>query len=413
MLIDHAFIADVPTAEKLVLLFLASRANAVGVGAWDRALLERATGYKRRSVQRLLKSLRDAGLLVDIGHDWYRLDLRPTVLPRKELQPHQELTLPPGDELPDPPAPGSIMTLAECAAAEGGQAAAGFEHEAQAAGEMIAAKMLDASDYLMDQLAAFESRFAAQIDRLAMLHVEHSAPAPEPPPDPVKESELYRRLAALGVDEAEAYRLAQAELEQLAAAAVTAPESDTIPPDPPAERELPTGMARDPDIGMRYTDSAAGRALRIAHLLEGQDRELSAVDLKAWAELEAGENQHSIDGEVPAFEQLYPAIAAAARQHAGRMTFAQFIAPEPIADGRAPWDMDPAPTPDEDAVLAAEVQKMLGELNAANDPRCAVQPRTVETLEDGTKRTETMLGYYRRVRGKWQQRRKLKEMGVI
>ena len=71
-LVEWAFVRDLPTAEKLVLVYLAHNANSVGLGLMDRGALERATGYKKRSIQRLLKSLRDDAHLEDIG-PWFRI----------------------------------------------------------------------------------------------------------------------------------------------------------------------------------------------------------------------------------------------------------------------------------------------------------------------------------------------------
>src|SRR5690606_39258549 len=107
---------------------------------------------------------------------------------------------------------------------------------------------------------------------------------------------------------------------------------------PDTESDATPAADREP-TSYHYSDTWLGRMRRVYDILEppldepGEDppREL----VIAWQELEAGENRHTVKGETDAFELLYPAIVAAARRQAGRMTFAQFIDPKAVAEGRA------------------------------------------------------------------------------
>jgi len=399
--VEHALELPIPHAEKLVLVYLASRANFVGVGAWDRDELERALGYKRRSAQRLLKSLRDRGILSDIGEAWYEL--------RDPEHPERFHASEHTDQLPEtPPAPGGRpMTLREIMDDEDGGAPV---IDGREVGDQIAQHVIDAADYLVDQLNTFEQRFAGHIDRFAMLHVERGiAEPPGPPPDPVRESERYREMIAGGIDEATAYSVAE-KLLQIEAVQPGATEPQT-PPDRPGATN---GQTPTPVTGRAYPDTPAGRCQRVADILAGGERTepLTDRELAAWQELEASENKHSVKGEISAFEQLYPAIVSAARANPG-MGLEAFAEVQAALEGRAPWDRDPAPSRMEDSTLEAEIQTMLAELDQANDPRCVVQPRITETAEDGSKRQETIDGYHRRVSAVYKQMQRLKAMGAM
>jgi hypothetical protein len=165
--------------------------------------------------------------------------------------------------------------------------------------------------------------------------------------------------------------------------------------------------------GGRYPDTPHGRLQRVADILAGEPTETTAPQLIIWESLEAAENKHSKEGEATAFELLYPAIVEAARRYCGRMTLAEFTDPKAVGECRAPWDLDPKPTPAEDATLAVEIAAMLGDLAATRDPRCEVQGRTTEKGDDGVVRQETMLGYHRRVKAKWNEMKKLQQMGAL
>lgn len=400
--IEWAFAQAIGTPEKLVLVYLASRVNAAGVGLSDRPDLERATGYKPRSVQRLLKMLRERHLLEDAG-PWYQLLSTEGVAVDVSTLPAPTLEQIAGHFH------GCGPQLDEAALE---QLRLRPPIDENAIGEAIANHITDAAEYLSDQLQAFERRFAQQIDRFALLNVEQAAPEPPPPPDPVTENPLYRQLLETGLPESRAYALSKADLEL----------DEQAPPEPMPEpatiaHEAAPGPPGDADgvVGVAYDDEPAGRFERIRDLLAGQPV-LTApppAALAAWQTLEREENRHTVKGEVEAFLLLYPAIVTAARRCAGRMTLEQFLDPQAIAEGRAPWDLDPAPTPAEDAELEADIGRMLGELAQANDPRCQVGPRTVETKADGSKVRETMLGYHRRVLAKYREMQKLKEMGVL
>ncbi len=365
--IEWAFAADVPHAEKLVLVWLASRANAVGVGLWDRERLEAATGYSRRSTQRILKALRDADLVAEAG-DWYVLNLGNGVV-AGPLPERDDLVLAPGPAIPmREPGAVDIDWLLETLASA-------------------------AADAVNDQLASFETRLER---RLAMVHVEHMPPEPPPPPDPVLEDPRFQQLIDMGFSEEAAYANVERLLEQ--GDPVPGPES------PPLARPASASEANGSGEG-HYPDSPLGRLQRVSDTLGSPVTDAARAQ---WRALEAEENKYSVKGEVPAFEQLYPAIVGAARRAAGSMTLEGFLAADP-----PPWDTDPAPAPAEDAALQAEIESMLAELGAVNDPRATVQPRTVETGDDGVRRTEPIVAYHRRVRAKYDQVKHLQSMGVI
>lgn len=383
--IERAFTANVPTSEKLILVYLAIGANRAGVGLWNRPELQRFTGYERRSVQRLLKALRDAKLLEDHG-DWYVLT-------------HAEAVPAPIDTLP---ASGSLSTASPAGGPENrsGQLS---QEDLEQAGEALAQRLLDASDYLVDQLNNFEARLAQTLTRtIIALPTELAAPPP-PLPDPVKEHPLYTQLITL-LPEQEARQAVLARMEREREG-----EASTASLCGPAE------LSRETRDAVNDFETPGGRFLRVWGVLHDKppDPDKTADLLHQWLSLEAEENKHTVRGETAAFELLYPAIVEAAKERRGKMTMREFLDLKAIAEGRAPWDLDPAPTLIEDATLEAQVRQMLGELNQANDPRCQVHPRTVERGEDGKTYTESIVGYHRRVLGKYREMQKLKQMGVI
>lgn len=402
---DWAWMQALPTPEKLVLVYLAERVNTAGIGLWDRAELEAQTGYKPRSVQRLLKVLRDEKRVEDRG-PWYQLG--------NAWQPD--------GPLPDPQETAAVrhgrpMTLQAIADAEGGGELRAPIDEAEI-GEAIAARITDAADYLGEQLATVLHKFSGEIDRLAMLHMEQreflERPPADPPPaplDPVKENPLYRQLLDQGLPEEWAYRLSREHLELAAAVDDRGKGKGEIAHQ---AQPAPAGDAQAPGA-QPYADTPAGRCERVKDALTGPDnrRPPTAEELDAWQYLEQLENRFTVTGEVDGFLLVYPAIVAAAQREAGRMTLLEFIEPTAVDAGQAPWDQDPDPTPDADEHLEREVARMRAELEQANDPRCQVQGRTIERKDDGSTVQETMLGYYRRVLAKYREMQKLREMGVL
>lgn len=419
--LEWAFAAPIPHAEKLVLCYLANEVSNAWIGAWDRPAMGEALRYKRRSMQRLIKSLRDRGYLADVGDHWYRLAPEAAEIASTSTEAVAELE----QQRPtcechgvvDCPAQhgGRPMTLREVADDEGGLL---DRDELERAAELLSGRMIDAADYTVDQLNAFEARFGQLLgratlglqDRLdqflaALGEVAHAAP----PPDPVREDPVFKQLVASGTDEAEAYLVVQALLERRAQQGHT-PNRDKAPPAQTAPNAPGAAIP-----SKAYADTAEGRFLRVWDVLHDQapTPEALADLLPLWQDVEDGENRHTVEGETEAFLLLYPAIVEAARRYRGRAPMRDFLDPKAIAQGRAPWDRDPSPAPAEDAALQAEIQLMLAELEQAHDPRCTVGPRTTEKGDDGVMRTETVVAYYRRVKAKHSEMRKLKAMGVI
>lgn len=399
-LIDWALGAEIKTSEKLVLVYLARHANTAGIGGWNRDELDHKIGFERRTIQRLLKSLRDQNLLIDHGA-WYGLNLPD----RHEAldQPFDKEVI---DELPDELVSGdNIYSRPEDVA--------GFKPgmpqiDGDKIGELIAGHMVDASEYLMDQLSNFEARFAKEIERMALLHVERAplAPPPPPPPHPVLSSAAYIAMIAAGLPEKEAYKAVETMLAGKQLLDDDATADDAKAEAPPVLEEVGPGL-------IIYEDTPKGRASRIMHALEGSIERLTEAHLAAWQLLEATENKHTVAGEVAAFELIYPAIVDAARTKQGQMTFEQFMEPEAIEQSRAPWDQDPDPNPMEDVVLEAEISTMLAELGLQHDPRCEVQPRVTEIGADGSHLIESISTYHRRVQAVYQQMQRLTAMGAM
>lgn len=376
--LERAFACQIPHAEKLVLVYLASQASAAGVGRLNRGALERATGYKKRSTQRLLKSLRDAKLLENEG-DWY-------IVCPGEL----------GGEVPSAvDMPNRIMTIDEVAADESERSSA--DDGIPAAADVVAERMIDAAQYLLDQLDNFESRLSSELARFVsaafrLTEAAESFEAPAPP-DPIANDPRYSQLIDMGLDPAKARETVQALLNDEL--------DENRKPDPIVERNASNGE--------QYPDSPSGRLLRILDILDGQ---MTDQLLARWSIIEGDENRHTVKGEAPAFELLYPAIVEAARRNAGKMTIEEFLDADKIKACRAPWDEDPEPTAMEDPTLEAEISTMLAEIEAAAHPNCQVQPRVRERGDDGVERTETIIGYHRRVSQVYRQLKRMQAMGA-
>ena len=410
-MIEWAFEQQLPTAEKIVLVWLARNANSAGVGLMARDALEKATGYKKRSAQRLLKSLRDSQHLVEHGI-WYAIGNAGlgTIARDGELA-----------QLPDAV---TLSPAAEGAAADEDEAwkratAALAAHapvepiNADAIGEAIAKHVADAGEFMLDQLQNFEVRLASQLTQLALLHVEHN-PTLAPPPDPVIENPLYGQLIESGMGEARAYKLSETDL-------AIGEDLDSETP-PVASDGGPIEYKELFDAG--YADDAVGRYERIVDILHGaQASEYGGIErhLK-WQELETVENKHSKSGEIEAFLLLYPAIVAAAKANVGKLSIDEFLDPhvesrpgfkQAVTHGIYVWDQEIDPLDKDDPACLAEIAVMLAELEQAHDPRCEVHARTSEEGEDGVVRQETVLGYYRRVKAKHYDMIKLRTMGVL
>ena len=395
-IIEWAFDQEVPTAEKLVLVYLAFNASSEGIGHLDRVNLASSTGYKNRSIQRLLKSLRDSGHLRNHGI-WYVLgdinqDKKFEALEHLPEQPVQIVnstdTVPVSTSIP-------VDTDAI----------------AQAVG-----------DHVIDQFANFEHRINESLARLATFHVEHE-PEPEPP-DPVIENPLYDQLLGGGMAITRAYALSKADLEM---------GEDTGPPvgdaDGTALRSAWADLKMGKDTGHMpdyqqvfvdagedgYADDEPGRYERILDILHGSDAgDADGNALRsAWALIELQENKHTVKGEQAAFLLLYPQIVAAAKANVGKLSISDFCNAKRAAQGGAPWDQELSPVDKDDPALELEIGVMLAEIDATGNLQCQVQPRTTEKRDDGTVVQETLLGFHRRVRAKHNQMLQLKEMEIV
>lgn len=373
-MIEWAFEQDIPHASKLVLVYLAANASAEGVGRMDRATLMKATGYKVRSVQRILQALRNNELLTDIGGPWYRVGTVAPDLLANEI-----------GELPEPLGEHEAWTKAYSAA----QARNHAEELAQTVG-----------DYVIDQFANFETRIMQHIDRLAVFHVEQEL---EVPPDPVIDNPLYEQLIDSGMAGARAYALSQADLEM-------GEELDNEAPSVTSDEYIDADGYVD-----EYPDDRPGRLARIADILHGSDAaEFHDVSTAAmWEELEVAENKHTVKGEQDAFLLLYPQIVAAAKANVGKLSLSEFCNVKAAAHYEAPWHRELSPPDKDDPAFEVEIEVMLAELEATGNQQCQVQPRTTETADDGSIVQETLLGFHRRVKAKHNQMLHLKEMEII
>lgn len=377
--IQWAFARSLGTGEKLVLVYLASLVSAAGVGRMDRAALAAATDYEPRSLQRLLKTLRDTGLLRE-QDGWFSLvfshDTPFTEVPPADLQPG-------------------------AAALPAGATADLSPDEIEAAGEAIARHMTEAADAHLVRFNDVSLRLLMGIEKIAQAARVWEASVADavapPPPDPVRESVHFRAFMSGGVlTESEAYELAKKRLE--------AEGLPTIEPAAPVSlAPKPKQQAVDRKV---YMDTALGRFERVRDILDPAGAEPWADAMSIWTRLEASENKHTVEGETDAFELLYPAIVMGARRWAGKMTLAQFLDEKAIAANRAPWDFAPA-VANNDVEIQAELGAMLDELERVGHPMAQAPPRTVEGSL-----TESLAAYHLRVKRVHQQLKKLQEMGV-
>ncbi len=368
-MIEWAFEQDIPHASKLVLVYLAANASAEGVGRMNRKDLMQATGYKTRSIQRLLKDLRNAGYLEIVG-PWY---LCGDMAPRKLDGESAKLLAKEIGQLPD--------ALAALKAPDVRQ------FPPPVAAEAIAHIV---GDYVVDQLASFEARIGQRLDAFAVFHVEQEI---KPPPDPVIENPLYEQLIDSGMERPRAYALSERDLEM------------------GEELDNEAAPVSDED----YPDSIVGRFERIVDILHGADASEMATssNFDGWERIEEAENKYTVKGEPAAFLLLYPAIVDAARAGVGKYTISDFCDPKRAESGDAPWDKEINPIDKEDPALEVDITRMLGEIEATNAPNCQVMPRTTEKYDDGSVVQETILGFHRRVKAKYNQMLQLKQMEII
>jgi len=399
--IGWAFDQELPAGEKLLLVLLASRADARGVGGIELAELGPALGYEPRSLQRLRKSLRDAQLLREEtleGSLWFALGRSETDKAQLFAPEQLQRAGPAGDDRR-----GQLLT----------------DQELDDAGEKIAGHVDEAADRMIARMNDQAMRLLGGMERLVLTLDQ---PAPEQP-DPVRESRPYQAAIGRGVDEETAYALARELLEQFPeeppaagsdARSIRSPEPRRAAAATPAQLEVAGGGAHN-DL-VRYTDDTYGRMLRVGHILAGPDWVPHTDDAKAWEALEESENSNrttgTVEGETPAFELLYPAIVGAARRVAGSMTLQEFINPKAVAEGRAPWDQVTVDVAT-DAAMNAELATMLEAIQRANHPKVQVPERVVEQDEGGKgRRTENLKTFYLRVKRVHQQLQHLQQMGV-
>lgn len=370
-----AFEQQLGTGEKLVLVYLASLVGAAGVGRYRREDLAAATDYEPRSLQRILKNLRDAGHLQDAG-DWY--SLRGSVSPQD---------LPPGDLQLSPPPSSATLSPGEI----------------EGAGEAIANAMTEAGTGFLTRFNDVSLRLLLGIEKIAQAarvweESVANAVAP-PPPDPVRESAHFKVFMQSGfMAEDEAYELAKKRLEAEGAAQTMAPAAPR--PVRTFEQAHPAGDFK------QYLDTALGRFERVRDILDPAGEQPWADAMAAWQRLEDAENKHTVEGETDGFELLYPAIVTSARRNLGKLSLSEFLDERAIKANRAPWDQAPA-TANTDAAVQVELANMLDELERVNHPMCQAPPRTV----DGAL-TEPLAAYHLRVKRVHQQLKKLQEMGV-
>ena len=365
--LEWAFRQDLGSAEKLALVYLCSEASGTGLGSIDRTKLTEALGVKARSVQRIIKNLKDAGFLTEKSEFYVISAAAGAVIGPDGKLKHA------ADHAP------SARRMLDAHDTE--PAAERFQDQAFLAEEV--------ADAVADRLNNFEARMGERIDRLVMFHVERTNEPDPLPPDPVKENPLYGTLIDAGVEPPRAYVLSEQDLGN---------DYDDGPVN---------GTA-----GEEYPDSETGRYERVLRILDGPEALISKATLTSWGEIERAENKHTTKGEHDAFLDLYQAIVQCARDNAGRLSIDDFCNIENYKAHRAPWD---APTPPElgDAEIDAEISTMLNEIAGANNPQCTVQPCTEERGEDGVKRYEPLLAYHHRVKAKHQQMLMQKEMGII
>jgi hypothetical protein len=383
--------SELNAGEKLVLVWLAWHAGN-GAALMQREQLAAVTEYEPRSLQRILKALRDRGMLHE-ADGWYSVGQTP------------------GNEAPAFP-PQELDRVQVTALVR--QVADGIAlispDEIEAAGELIAKHIAEAADGHLNRFNDVSLRLLQGIEKIAQAarvweESVADAVAP-PPPDPVRESVHFKVFSSSGVmNEDEAYDLAKKRLE--AEGVINrAPVADTAVAISTASlvRKHAT-PARD---SRQYLDTPLGRFERVRDILDPTGAEPWADAMSTWTQLELAENKHTVDGETEAFELLYPAIVTAARRAAGVMNLAQFLDPKAIQQNRAPWDTAAvdanAPTEQQ---LQGDLATMLDELERASHPMAIAPARTVEGSL-----TESLASYHLRVKRVHQQLKKLQDMGV-
>jgi hypothetical protein len=385
---------DLNAGEKLVLVWLAWRAGN-GAALMQREQLAAVTEYEPRSLQRILKSLRDRGMLHE-ADGWYSVGQTP------------------GNEAPAFPPAELTANLVR-------QVAAGVSlispDELEAAGETIAKHLTEAADGHLTRFNDVSLRLLQGIEKIAQAarvweESVADAVAP-PPPDPVRESTHFRVFMASGfMQEDEAYEIAKKRLEAEGVLTSPAAAGDNARSirraDTPARAAAAaSGTGAKPAGGRSYLDNTLGRFERIRDILDPAGADPWADAMTTWTQLEAAENKHTVEGETSAFELLYPAIVTAARRCAGTMTLAQFLDQKAILQNRAPWDLASGAAGPSDQALQAELGAMLEELERVNHPMAQAPPRTV----DGAL-TEPLAAYHLRVKRVHQQLKMLQEKGI-
>lgn len=376
--IDWAASRDgIGTPEKLALVLLASRVNAAGLGLRDDQFLLEALACKRRSLQRHLKALRDATLLEDRG-DWYLLLAAPASAQQQALQ---------AAELAPPDAPERFEGF------DGQRIERALSYDVlrdeDDRGGLSAEDWQSLHDLLTAAGAEIRQGVVEAVERL--LGEGRAAPEPEPEPDPILESPLYKLMLEDGIEPEKAYRIVARGTNLGEAGGPAAPALEPIDEIPPADY-----------------------CAELWRTIAGPVAEIPAEIRRGWREFEAAENKHTVEGERPAIELVWPEILACARSWPkGPASAVRFFRQAFDFNGIKPWDEGVPPAPGEDARLEAEIRVMLSELERQGDPRCEVQPRTREKQADGTELVESVSAWHRRVRAKYEQMKKLKAMGVI
>jgi hypothetical protein len=379
---------ELNSGEKLILVWLAWRAGS-GAAILERDLLAQASDYEPRSLQRILKTLRDRGLLHEAG-DWYAVGQTPggeaPAFPPADMQPlGADMRESLARELP-------LMTDQELGRIE----------------DALAKAITEAGDGLITRFNDVSLRLLQGIEKIAQaarVWEESVADAVAPAPDPVRESTHFKAFMLGGVlTEPEAYELARKRLEAEGVLAGPGPSAAAVLP-VAVQTLVPKGRQPLRDT-RQYLDSPLGRFERVRDILDPAGTEPWADAMTVWSKLEASENKHSVEGESTGFELLYPAIVTAARRSAGLMSVAQFLDEKAIAANRAPWDQAPA-VANNDAQLQVELANMLDELERASHPMAIAPGRTVEGSL-----TESLASYHLRVKRVHQQLKKLQEMGV-
>jgi hypothetical protein len=422
-----AFDQKLGTGEKLVLVYLAAQVSNDGVGRLHREKLAAATGYEARSLQRQLKTLRDAGLLHDAPGNWYSIGATPVDVPLQDLGASCGVQDIPGNIPADQPLGAIARELAVHLLGE---------FNAGKLGEELSEHVLTAGEQVQTMLAEFDRKLGdrlghlletlATVARPAEEKIERAEAAPAPPPDPVKESQFYRDMMTMGLTEDEAYPLAEKRLQADQLRAMQDAEVDTAMvramlrtaaavdhPMPGQVIKVPLLADARPAEFRHYPDTSTGRAMRVWDILHPgkQPTDQSWHDIvSTWQRMEESENRKPVPGETGTpFDQVYPAIVQAARANVGKLPMREFMDEKAINAGRAPWDLSTGgPT---EAQLLVELSTMLGEIERANHPQCQVPARTSDK-EDGVTVTESTAQFHARVKRVHQQLKQLQSLGV-